>query len=114
MSTVSRLIVDVELDDGTVHSDLRIKNPALVAYDLERAAKKWPDAREAPLLWQTFIAWRQLKNDGLYAGDFRDFRDSDCVEVTQVEVEEVDPTKKEDDSSPSSSSPPAPALASTG
>ena len=105
--SVSRLVVDVELDDGTLHEGLRIKNPALVAYDLERAAKKWPDAKEAPLLWQTFITWRQLRNDDLYGGDFKAFREVDCVDVTQVEEEEVDPTSPATESTHSSPSPPA-------
>ena len=48
MSEVKRLIVNVEMEDGTVHEDLRIKNPALCAFDIERASKKWPSAQEAP------------------------------------------------------------------
>lgn len=99
MSNVKRLVVNVEMEDGTTHEDLRIKNPALCAFDFERVKKKWPDAREAPILWQTFIAWRQLVNDGLYAGDFPTFRDKDCAEVSQVQEEDVDPTQ--DDGGPS-------------
>lgn len=113
MSEVQRLVVTVEMEDGTIHEDLRVKNPALCAFDIERAAKKWPTAQEGPLLWQTFVAWRQLVNDDLYRGTFKDFRDHDCADVSQADQETVDPTRPEDDSTPSSSSPQTPDLPST-
>lgn len=113
--TVQRVIVDVELEDGRTFKGLRVKNPALVAYDLERTSKKWPDARDAPMLWRTFIAWRQLVNDGEYTGDFKAFRDRDCAEIDQDTdatgegaTEDVDPTNGGAESTPASSSPPSP------
>lgn len=106
MSSVKRLVVSVEMADGTMHEELRVRNPALCAYDMERNRLKWPDAREAPMLWQTFVTWRQLVNDGLYAGDFKTFRDVDCSDLEQVKEheggEDVDPTLQEDDSTPPS------------
>lgn len=94
--SVQRLILTVELVDGTTYPDLRICNPAMVAFDLERASKKWPDAREAPMLWRTFIAWRQLVNQGDYTADFKTFREADCLDIDQnddgTDHEEVDPT----------------------
>lgn len=103
-SELKRLTVRVELADGTILDDLKVRNPALVAFDFERKAKKWPPADEAPMLWQTFIAWRQAKNDGLYAGDFPTWRDTDCLEVDQLSADAVDPTTSTTDSDSSSDS----------
>lgn len=114
MSEVQRMLVNVEMADGIVHEKLRIRNPALVAFDFERTAKGWPDAAAAPMLWQTFVTWRQLKNDGRYLEDFPTFRDKDCAEVDVVKAEKVDPTKSEDAPTQSSESLPTPESALTG
>lgn len=104
MSQVRRIVLDVELDDGRTFPGLRVRNPALVAYDLERVSKKWESPSEVPMFWRTFIAWRQLVNQGDYTGDFKTFRETDCVEIDQTEGheegEEVDPTTPADGSTP--------------
>lgn len=103
--SVQRIIVNVELADGRTFEGLRIKNPALVAYDLERVSKKWESPSEVPMFWRTFIAWRQLVNQGDYTGDFKAFREVDCEEIDQVEgedTEEVDPTRTGPESGPAS------------
>lgn len=105
--SVQRIVLNVEMEDGTQFADLRIKNPALVAYDLERTSKKWQAAQEVPMFWRTFIAWRQLVNQGDYAGTFAEFRDKDCADIDQVknEEEEVDPTREAAESTPALPSP---------
>jgi hypothetical protein len=50
----------VVMGDDTVHEAQAI-NADLVAYDMTRSRHKWPDAQEAPMLWQTFVSWRALR-----------------------------------------------------
>jgi hypothetical protein len=46
-------------DDSVV--EVQCTNADLVRFDMTRARQKWPAATDAPMLWQTFIAWAALR-----------------------------------------------------
>lgn len=88
---MSKLVIDVELADGTTHADLAISNRAMVDFDFERNQMKWPDAQAAPFLWLTYLAWRQLGYDGELdkAVKFRTFREELCVDIDRKDKGEA-------------------------
>lgn len=90
-----------QLAEVTVQTD----NRDMVRWDRARAAKKWPEQKEAPMLWVTFLAWAAIKRLGhdVHTGDYDSF-ESRCVEVMAVDEngeplnpnkagEELDPTQ---------------------
>lgn len=122
---LKRIVLHVVMADGTEHNPLTVTNPALVAFDFERARLDWPGPADAPMLWQTFLAWAQLVAAGDYPRHvdgstkqttFQAFRERDCLHVEQLkghEAENADPTT-EAGSDSASASPQPQASASTG
>jgi len=102
----------VELNDGSEHHVI-IGNPSLVAFDRTRAARKWPTTKEAPVFWATFVAWHQMKAQGLVSCDFQKFETEVCQGIEFVntkkkgkkgkKVDPPRPTAEPDSSSPSPS-----------
>jgi hypothetical protein len=87
------LHVYVTMADDTEHT-VQIRNPELCRWDLVRADKGWPSMEDAPVLWQTFVAWAAMKRAGIYAGEFQAFREVDCMGVEDPDEPgaDVDPT----------------------
>lgn len=65
-----------ELSDGTA-GEVTVQNRSLIAWDETRGMRKWPGADQAPMLWQSFLAWHALSRIGEYKGDFDAFKE-DC------------------------------------
>lgn len=86
----------VEMQDGTVHKELRVLNPSLVAYDRSRSKRDWPHPKEGPVFWLTFLAWHTLKAQQKYDGTFEQFSSTDCIDIDDGEDEddEPDPTRR--------------------
>lgn len=86
----------IELSDGATFEST-ISNRAMVDYDFERVAKKWPPATEAPMVWLTFLAYRQLTHDGILPVDctFKSFREDLCEYVEKHSDDDADPTRPE-------------------
>jgi hypothetical protein len=83
----------------TVQTD----NRDAVQWDFVRARKAWPQGKDAPLLWMTFLAWNALRRSGAPVTDSFDTFANECVAVQPVdedgndltagsEVATVDPT----------------------
>ena len=49
--------------------EVQTLNPDLIAYDMTRAKHRWPDMKEAPILWLSFIAWSACRREGRIASD---------------------------------------------
>lgn len=58
----------VQLDDGTEH-DVQTMNPDAIRFDVTRGRKGWPDSKDAPLLWATFLAWAAMRREGKLSCD---------------------------------------------
>jgi len=87
-------LVRVTLADGTQY-DVQCANPDLVRFDMTRGRMHWPEMREAPFLWLTFVAWAASKREHLIPEDvtWEAFNETDCVgiEALNVDVSEVGP-----------------------
>lgn len=94
--TIQRIEIDVLLDDMSEHH-ITVSNPSLVAWDRTRAMRKWPTAVEAPQIWSTFLAWHQMKAQGLVTCELEEFETKRCLAAQFVDDEEtaadVDPTQ---------------------
>lgn len=44
--------------------DITVPNSAQVDWEIERSAKKYPDASDAPTLWSSFVSWSAAKRAG--------------------------------------------------
>jgi len=52
------------MSDGALF-DATCSNADMVAYDLTRGPRKWPLPSDAPMLYQTFLAWKALTREAL-------------------------------------------------
>jgi len=57
-------VCHVTMADGGQY-DVTATNGDLIAYDLTRGARKWPLPSDAPMLYQTFIAWKACTREAL-------------------------------------------------
>lgn len=72
-----------------IHTD----NRDLVRWDRARATNRWPQLREAPFLWLTYISWAGYRRLGIYSGTYDEW-DEVCVEITtDRDPADVDPTR---------------------
>lgn len=62
--TAPRLVVLRGSLDAPEVIEVQTLNPDLIAWDMTRARHKWPDVREAPFLWLTFISWHACRREG--------------------------------------------------
>lgn len=109
------LVLDVTMRDGKVHR-ITVENPALVNYEIQAVNERWPGPEQAPLLWQTSIAFWQMRDEGLLhdapsvGKQWEQFRSKDCRKVDQVKVDTgADPTPATDESGSVTDSPSLPA-----
>ncbi len=96
---MTRKIATVRLADGRLLRT-EVGNPDTIRWE-KTAARRWPELLpdvkdgevrfKAPMFMQTFVAWASLKRTRQYDGEFEQFADTDCLEVTTDE-EPVDPT----------------------
>lgn len=84
IGTLPGQALTITMVDGTKH-DLRILNPDLIRYDLVRGRDpQFPSYAEAKFLALTYFAFAAAKRTGLYDGTWTDFRDRDCVDVSDT------------------------------
>lgn len=76
---IQRVTFDYVEVAGDVLEGITVQNPAITAYDLDRAKFGWPKRADADMFFTTYIVWRQLVAEKLYAGDFKQFREVDCT-----------------------------------
>lgn len=53
----------VTLETGA-ELDAQTDNRDAVQWDFTRSRNRWPDGRDAPILWVTFLAWNALRRTG--------------------------------------------------
>lgn len=80
-NNIKRVHFDYVEVAGEVIEDVTVLNPALTAYDLDRAKFGWPTRDDADLFFTNYVVWKQLTADRRYAGDFRQFREVDCSAI---------------------------------
>lgn len=93
--------VRVVVDDpakGAVEVVVQTDNRDLVRWDVTRARKGWPEFKDSPFLWLTFLAWSVMQREGHTSLKLDAFLDT-CVEASAVKSdgEDVDPLTDDDE-----------------
>lgn len=89
-----RIILDVEMMDGTVHDDLRVVQADMIRHADVSRRHKWGGIEDDPIRAMTFFAYAAMTRLGLYPAD-KGF-DQYVTDVAMVDDggdEPVDPTE---------------------
>ena len=71
---VVRVILgDVDDEASWREVEVQTVNADMVAFDLERNRRGWPEMGKAAPLWLTFVSYRALTRRGEFAGSFKDY-----------------------------------------
>lgn len=49
--------------------EVQTLNPDLIAWDMTRGKHRWPELKDAPFKWLTFIAWHACRREGSIPAD---------------------------------------------
>lgn len=88
----TRLILDVEMVDGSVHEGVSTTLADQVLYSTTRAKHKWPTLQEDPTLFINFLAFAAMKREQRFSGTWDEFCNQ-CAGVGEAGNDEVDPTQ---------------------
>ena len=79
--------VRVTMSDSAVY-EVQCANPDLVRFDMTRGRMHWPDARDVPFLWMTFIAWAALKREHTIPDDvtWEAFSETLCLGIEPIDT----------------------------
>lgn len=66
--------------------EIQTLNPDLIAWDMTRGKHHWPDVKEAPFKWLTFIAWHAARREQRIPVDLT----YEAWEGSTLQVESVD------------------------
>lgn len=77
--------------------EIQTLNPDLIAWDMTRAKHRWPEVKDAPFLWLTFISWHACRREGVIPSDLTyEQWQASTLAVNGIndegEAEAVDPT----------------------
>ncbi len=100
-------LLRVTLDDGAV-LEVQTTNQDLVRWERTQAKHRWPKATDAPLTWQTFLAWSALRREQQIPAEltWEAFADDRCVGVEHVGSDDDD--EDDDEDGPGRPTPPGP------
>lgn len=85
----------VTLNNGEQHS-VEPNNIDRLKWDLNRQKQGWPSMEEAPFIGMTFLAWSAMRRANLYTASWKDFSESDCIELDYEETDENPKPTRED------------------
>lgn len=88
---IHRIILDVEMIDGTQHMEVKTCLADQALYAKTRRVQKWDGPAEDPLTFLNFLAFAALKREGKYTDSYDSFI-NDCAAVGDSGEDEVDPT----------------------
>lgn len=94
---IQKMHLDIEMADGTVHTDIVPNLADQMLYSKTRAQHKWAPMAEDPMLFINFLAFAALRRLGLFtSGGFEKFCD-EAVAVGESGdfegMDTVDPTR---------------------
>jgi hypothetical protein len=76
--------------------EVQTLNPDLVAWDMTRTKHRWPEVKDAPFKWLTFISWHAARREHAIPSDLTyEAWEASTLDVTTLsgdEGEPVDPT----------------------
>lgn len=88
---VARIVLNVEMLDGTEHLDVHTTVADQMAYARTRRTHKWDAPQDDPLTFVTFLAFAALRRTGAFTGGWDDFV-AQAAAVAETERDEVVPT----------------------
>lgn len=88
---VQRIIIDVEMIDGTEHLGIKTVVADQMRFSTARKKHNWPALADDPLFGCTFMAWAALSRLGKYSESWDQFC-ADAAAVSEAGVEDVDPS----------------------
>lgn len=84
--------------------EIQTLNPDLIAWDMTHARHKWPELKDAPFKWLTFIGWHAARREGRIPSDLT----YEAWEASTLEVAAIDEDEDEGAGGESTPSPPGP------
>lgn len=91
MSAIKRIILDVLMNDGTLHEGVVITTADRIKSESVGRRQKWGSIEESQQTYSTFWAYAALARLGLFSGSFEDFVNQNEL-VTGQDGDDVDPT----------------------
>lgn len=80
---IPKIYVSVEMADGTEHEDVRVTLQDQLQWSDTARKRGWDPTDESTAA--AFGAWHALKRNGLYDGEWLEFRNRDAVSVGAVD-----------------------------
>ena len=83
MAALQKILLDVEMTDGTVYEDIRASLADMIEYSDTRARHKWPSLEDDPIRGGAYLAYAAMKRLNMYDRNkgFDEFT-QDCVMVS--------------------------------
>jgi hypothetical protein len=73
--------------------EVQTLNPDMIAWDMTRQKHRWPEVKDAPFKWLTFLAWHACRREGRIPPDLTyEQWEASTLDVSSVESPPVDPT----------------------
>lgn len=91
---MQKVLVDVEMMDGTVHEDIRVILADMIRYSDVAQRHKWRSMEDDPIRGGAFLAYAAMTRMGIYDANkgFDDFT-NDVAMVSADFGDAVDPTQ---------------------
>lgn len=93
---LTRILLDIEMEDGTVHTDIKTNIADQMLYAKKARMEKWGSIAEDPLTATIFLGWAALHRLGKYDKGFNEFvNEAAAVQPSNIEEgdDEIHPTK---------------------
>ena len=92
---MQKIMLDVEMLDGTIHENIRTTLKDQIRFGDVRARHKWPSMEEDPIRFGAFLAYAAMTRLGLYDANkgFDEFVDEVAGVSADFGDEPVDPTQ---------------------
>lgn len=84
--------------------EVQTLNPDLIAWDMTHTRHKWPELKDAPFKWLTFIAWHACRREGRIPADLT----YETWEASTLEITNLTDEDDEDDEGVADPTPPGP------
>jgi hypothetical protein len=84
--------------------EVQTLNPDLIAWDMTRGKHHWPELKEAPFKWLTFISWHAVRREGRLPADVT----YEAWEASTLDVANLDTDEDGEDTTGADPFPPAP------
>ncbi|WP_330182824.1 hypothetical protein OHB26_03675 [Nocardia sp. NBC_01503] len=89
---VMRVRLDIEMLDGTEHSDIATTVADHMSYARTRRAQKWDAPQDDMITYLHFLGYAALRRLGLFPGNWDEFVSQAAAVAEAGEAEQVDPT----------------------